>query len=207
MYCTRLAENTGRKSRQKSPSRHHRTSLSGCIFATKTCIDTGKNLLNSNILSTCPHNMANFSPLAAEIRWRVWGTPANFNGFRVLASLLQQRCSPEANRTLHDVWPSPGLVHHIYIFGSSCPWRYFVTCKIQFASKSCILVYWQRYCMALQQRASAKLCVVVQGMELLNFRMQMAPPIFGWAAIMLGVGPHCSQCCYTTLWKSKHWKM
>ena len=31
MYCTRLAENTGRK---KSPSRHHHTTLSGHIFAT-----------------------------------------------------------------------------------------------------------------------------------------------------------------------------
>ena len=30
----------------------------------------------------------NFSPLAAEIDSVVWGTPANFNGFRVLASLL-----------------------------------------------------------------------------------------------------------------------
>jgi len=27
-------------------------------------------------------------PLAAEICWRVWGIPANFNGFRVLAALL-----------------------------------------------------------------------------------------------------------------------
>jgi len=32
--------------------------------------------------------MMNFGPLAAEIRWRVWGTPANFNRFRVLAALL-----------------------------------------------------------------------------------------------------------------------
>jgi len=32
--------------------------------------------------------MVNFGLLAAEIRWRVWGTPANFNGFRVLAALL-----------------------------------------------------------------------------------------------------------------------
>ena len=29
---------------------------------------------------------------------------------------------PETHwRTLHDVWPSPRLVHHIYIFGGSCP--------------------------------------------------------------------------------------
>jgi len=32
--------------------------------------------------------MVNFGPLAAEICWPVWGTPANFNGFRVLAALL-----------------------------------------------------------------------------------------------------------------------
>jgi len=38
--------------------------------------------------STCPHNMVNFGLLAAEIGWPVWGTPANFNGFRVLAALL-----------------------------------------------------------------------------------------------------------------------
>ena len=42
----------------------------------------------SNISSTCSHNMVNFGPLAAEIGPVVWGTPANFNGFRVLPSLL-----------------------------------------------------------------------------------------------------------------------
>jgi len=36
MCCTRFAENTGRR---KSPFRHHRTNLSGCVFATKACID------------------------------------------------------------------------------------------------------------------------------------------------------------------------
>ena len=32
--------------------------------------------------------MVNFGLLMAEICWRVWGTRANFNGFRVLAALL-----------------------------------------------------------------------------------------------------------------------
>jgi len=32
--------------------------------------------------------MVNFGLLVAEIRWRVWGTPANFNWFRLLAALL-----------------------------------------------------------------------------------------------------------------------
>jgi len=33
--------------------------------------------------------MVNFGPLAAEIDPIVWGTPVNFNGFRVLAAFLQ----------------------------------------------------------------------------------------------------------------------
>ena len=32
--------------------------------------------------------MVNFGPLMAEISLGVWGTPANFNGFRVLAALV-----------------------------------------------------------------------------------------------------------------------
>ena len=113
------------------PSGHHHTTLSDYIFATKACIDNRKkNLLSINISSTCPNNMVKFGPLAAEIGPVVWGTPTNFNGFRVLATLLQRRRSTEANQTLHGVWPSPALVHYIYIFGGSCP----VTelCQVQY---------------------------------------------------------------------------
>jgi len=47
---------------------HHRTTLSGYIFATKARIDNWKkNLLRNNTPSTCHHNMANFGPLMAEI--------------------------------------------------------------------------------------------------------------------------------------------
>jgi len=77
------------KTRQKSPSGHHGTTLSGYIFVTTARIDNRKkNLLSSNISSRCPHNMVNFGLLEAEIVSLVWGTPANFNGFRVLAALL-----------------------------------------------------------------------------------------------------------------------
>ena len=77
------------KSAKKWPSGHHPTTLLGYIFATKACIDNQKkSLLSSNISSTRPHNTANFGPLAADIVSLVWGTPANFNGFCVLAALL-----------------------------------------------------------------------------------------------------------------------
>jgi len=70
------------------PSGHHRTTLLGYICATKAHIDNWKkNLLSSNISSTYPHKMMNFGALAAEIGPVVWGTPANFSGFCVLAAL------------------------------------------------------------------------------------------------------------------------
>jgi len=72
---------------KKSPSGHHRTTLSGYVFATKARIDSRKKLVKEQYLPTCRHNMVNFGPLAAKICWRVWGTPVNFNGFRVMSAM------------------------------------------------------------------------------------------------------------------------
>jgi len=44
--------------------------------------------------------MANFGPLAAEISSGVWGTPANFNGFHVLAALLHATLVVGVSQTL-----------------------------------------------------------------------------------------------------------
>jgi len=110
--CTRLAE---KHRTQKYPKiRHLRTIAQLCWAISSELRHTStirKKLLNSSISSTCPHNIVNSGPLTAEIGWRAWGTPANFNGFRVLASLLHRRRSTEINHTLHDVWPSLGLAH------------------------------------------------------------------------------------------------
>ena len=68
---------------KKSPSGHYRTYFSGCIFATKARIDNRKKiLLSSNMSSsTCPHNMANFGPLAAEIDPVLWAPLQFSTGF------------------------------------------------------------------------------------------------------------------------------
>ena len=50
--------------------------------------------------STCPYNMVNFGPLAAEIGPVFWDTPANFNGFRVLAALLHGSPVVDISQTL-----------------------------------------------------------------------------------------------------------
>ena len=110
------------KTRQKSPSGHHRTTLSGYIFATTSRIDNRKKMLNRNISRTCSYNMVNLGLLAPEICWRVWGTPAttSLNG---------------GQQNFAGCLTSPGLVHYIYIFGSCCPITEF--CHVQ--NSLCVL--------------------------------------------------------------------
>jgi len=76
-----------------------------------------KNLLNSNFSPTCPYNMVNFGSLAAEIVSLVWGTPANFNGFRILAALLHSTLVAGVSRTL-QCWTEGAIYiwqggHHV----------------------------------------------------------------------------------------------
>jgi len=133
--------------------------------------------------------MVNFGLLTAEISWRVRGTPANFNAFRVLASLLQRHHSTEVNQTLHDVWPSPGLVH--YIFWGPCPRTEF--CHVQ--NSLCVQVLRSPILAALLHGTRA-----VGVSDILRRRTrngitelsQRASHIFGWAVITLGISPHSS---------------
>jgi len=98
MCCTRLAGNTGRK------NRHFGTIAQLCqgISSELRHVSTiGKKiLLNSNTSFTCPDNMVNFGLLTAEICWRVWGTPTNFNAFRILTALLHGTLVVGVSQTL-----------------------------------------------------------------------------------------------------------
>ena len=91
---TWLAGNAGPKKSQKI--RHLSTIAQLCrtISSQLRHISTiGKKLLNSNISSTCPHNMVNFSPLAVEICWRVGGTPNKFQRVSRLGSVTARHSS------------------------------------------------------------------------------------------------------------------
>jgi len=112
--------------------------------------------------------MVNFGLLTAEIGSGVWGTLANFNWLCVLASLLQWCRSPRPIKLCMMFGCLLGCYTMYTFSGAFASWRNFARFKFHFASKSCILLYCQRYCKALQQRASAKLCGVVQEMELQN---------------------------------------
>jgi len=82
-----------------------------------------KKLVKQKYLLHMSYNrpMANFGPERLSSIGVFGATQQISTGFRVLASLLQRRRSTGVSQTLHRVWPSPGLVHYIYILGSSCP--------------------------------------------------------------------------------------
>jgi len=76
---------------QDAKSRHFGTIAQFCRAVSsqlRHVSTTGKNMLSIDTFSMCLHNMVNFGLLTADTCWRVWGTAANFNGFRVLAALL-----------------------------------------------------------------------------------------------------------------------
>ena len=134
--------------------------------------------------------MVNIGLLAAKIGLPVWGTPAHFNGFRLLAALLQRRRPPEANQTLHDVWPSSGLLHYIYILGALIPDG---ICQVQ--NSVYIQVLRSPIVAALLHGILA--ATVSQTLwrgtgNDISELSQTAPSIFGWAAITLDIGPHSS---------------
>jgi len=121
MWCTRLAGNTGCKNDAKNRHLPTIAQLFRAMSSKLRHVSTiGKILLSSNISPTCPSNMVNFGPLTAEIVSLVWGTPANFNGFRVLAALLHSQ-TPALNRGRHlysTGWPLRWAL--AYISSSVC---------------------------------------------------------------------------------------
>jgi len=136
--------------------------------------------------------MANFGPLMAEIGLPVWGTPENFNRFRlfdfITAATSLTGDQPNFARSLAVSWVGTLYIH----FWGLLPLTEF--CYVQ--NSLCVQALRSRT-LAVHDTpaaASAQLCGVVQGMELRNFRKGRgwSPPIFGWAAITLGIGPHSS---------------
>ena len=129
----------------------------------------------------CPHD--NFQTIKCR-------TPANFNGFRVLASLLHRCRSTEVSQTLHDVWPSPGLVH-IYISGGCCPLGEF----FQVQNSVCVQVLRSLILAALLHGTR----VVGVSEALGAFGRGYVTTIFDRMAITLGICPHSSFCLIIVL--------
>ena len=130
----------------------------------------GKNLLNSNISSRPPRNIANFGPLTAEIALEFGAPqykfkPVSHLGFITAATSLTGG-EPNFVRSFAVSWAGALYIH----FWGSCPLTEF--CYVQ--NSLCVQVLRSRILTALLHGTTAvglsKLCGVVQGMELRNFR-------------------------------------
>ena len=60
----------------------------------------GKKLVKQQYVLHMSPQYGELGPLAAEVGLPVWGTPANFNGFRVLAALLHRSQVVSVSQTL-----------------------------------------------------------------------------------------------------------
>ena len=179
---------------KKSPSAYHRTTLSGNIFATEACIDSRKKLVKQRYCLHMSSQYGNFGPLTTEFGWRVWGTPANFNGFRVWLYY----CSDVTQRRPTKLYTMFGRLLGWYtmytFFGGFSPLAEF--CQVQ--TSLCVKVLRSPILAALlhSTRPVGISQTLWHGMKnWITELSQGAPPVFGWVAIALGIGPH-SSCCY-----------
>ena len=127
-------------------------------------------------------------PLTAEICWRVWGTPANFKGF----ACWLRYCTDVAQRRSTKLRRMFGRLlgwYTIYTFlGALAPnvilpdAKFTLRPSLAFSCIGSIRLLHDTPAAGVSQTAR-------NGITELS---QTAPPIFGWAAITLGIGQHSS---------------
>ena len=110
--CTWLAENTGRK---KSPKIRH---LSTIAQLCRTIYSQLRHVSTVGKQQYLPHMSLPYGELRPTSGWDrfvIWGTPGNFDGFRVLAALLHGTLEVGVSQTLRR-WtagrPSLGIGPH-----------------------------------------------------------------------------------------------
>ena len=81
------------KSRQKSPSGHHPTTLLGYIFATKACIDNRKNLVKQQYLLYMSPQYGELRPTSGWDSFVSLGHPCKFQLVSHLGSITARHSS------------------------------------------------------------------------------------------------------------------
>ena len=125
------------KNRQNSPSAHHRTTLTGCIFATKARIDNRKKTFKLQYLLHTNSQYGELRPTNDWDRSDSLGHPSKFQRVPRLGFVT-------AAMSLTGGQPNCGMFgrllgwYTIYTFSEALsPWRNF-----HFSSKSSVLLYW-----------------------------------------------------------------
>ena len=112
-----------------------------------------------------------------------------------MALLLQQRRSLEANQPLHDVWPFLGWYTICTISGALAPDGILPGAKFTFRPS---LAFSYIGSVTARHSSSGVSQTLRRGTRNgITELSQKALPIFGWAAITLGIDPHCSLFFFT----------
>jgi len=174
--------------RKKSPSAHHWTTPSSYIFATNTRIDNRQKKL---VKQQHPlHMFLQYGELRTTNGWDWFGSlrhPSKFTSWLCYCSNIVTGGQPNFARCMAVSWAG---ILYIY-FWCSCPVMEF--CQVQNS-------------LSVQVLPSPILTALLHGTPgegvSRTFRhgtkngitelSQRVPPIFGWAAIRLGIGPHSS---------------
>jgi len=174
--------------RKKSPSAHHWTTPSSYIFATNTRIDNRQKKL---VKQQHPlHMFLQYGELWTTNGWDWFGSlrhPSKFTSWLCYCSNIVTGGQPNFARCMAVSWAG---ILYIY-FWCSCPVMEF--CQVQNS-------------LSVQALPSPILTALLHGTPAegvsRTFRhgtkngitelLQRVPPIFGWAAIRLGIGPHSS---------------
>ena len=122
MYCTRLVGNTGRKNdAKKSPFAHHRTILSGWVFATKAYIDNRKKFIKQQYaLLMFPQ----YGELRLSSGWERFGSLGHHCKFQRLSRFGSVSAHHSGSRPLRASAKLCGVEQrrHLYSVGRPSRW-------------------------------------------------------------------------------------
>ena len=189
--CTRLVE---RYRTQKSLKIRHLGTMARLCWAIslqlRHALTIRKKVVKQQYLLHMSSQYVELGPRGAEVVLLVWGTPTNFNGFSHLFLLLQQHAQRKPTKlctmfgrlvgwyTTYTRWrllPPHGILPGVITLRPSLAF-------------SCIDSVTARHSGSWRQPH----CGAGQGRAMRNFCSSFAPPMFGRAAIMLGICPHSS---------------
>ena len=113
MCCTRLAENTARKISPKICHLLTIAQLCRALSSQLRHISTSGKLVKQQYLLHMSSQYCELWLINGRNRLAGLGHPSIFQRVSRLCFFTAQ-----VNQTLHDAWPTPGLVHYVYVFGA-----------------------------------------------------------------------------------------
>jgi len=154
---------------QKSPKIRHLHTIAQLCRAVSSQLrhvsTIGKKLVKQQYLLHMSPQYGKLWPTKGRDRFGSFGHPSEFQRVwrlaLVTAAMSLTGGQPNFARCL-AIW------YTIYtLFGVLAPTEFCLEQNSLYV-KSCVILYWKHHCTALQQRASAKLCSVVQEIEFQN---------------------------------------